>query len=168
MWDGVHSMARIEFKGISNYTKKLEKLGISERTTIGKSIYAAADIVTDAIRQNIQALPTQAGSSPKGELRSGISPPQKQGLLDSLGIASVQQDAKGFYNVKVGFDGYNSVKTKAYPKGQPNAMIARSAEGGSSIMAPHPFVAPAVRKTRRAAEKKMKEIVDAETKKIMG
>lgn len=166
--DGVTTMAKIQFKGIANYTEKLAKLGASERTTIGKAIYAAADMVTDAIRQNIQALPVQAGRVKKGEMRSGITPPQKQGLLDSLGIASVQKDAKGFYNVKVGFDGYNTTKTKTYPKGQPNAMIARSVEGGSSILAPHPFVGPAVRKTRKAAEQKMEEIVQADTEKIMG
>lgn len=161
-------MAKIQFKGIANYTKKLKELEISERSVIGKAIYPAADIVIDAIRQNVKALPVQTGKTKRGELRTGITPPQKQGLLDGLGIAGAQEDAKGFVNVKIGFDGYNSTKTKAYPKGQPNAMIARSAEGGSSIMAPHPFVAPAIRKTRRAAEKKMEEIVDAETKKIMG
>lgn len=161
-------MARIEFKGIANYTRRLEALGRSERVTLGKAIYAAADIVTDAIRQNINALPVQNGQTKRGELHRDINEKAKQGLKDSLGIAPVQQDAKGFYNVKIGFDGYNNIKTKKYPKGQPNAMIARSVESGTSFMAPHPFIAPAVRKTRRAAEQMMEKIIDDETKQIMG
>lgn len=161
-------MARWAVKGIEEYALKLSKLGASAEQVAGKAIYAAADIVADAVRQNIQALPVQNGRAAKGETLSGISEPAKHGLEEGFGIASIQKDAKGFHNVKLGFDGYNSVKTKKYPKGQPNAMIARSVEGGTSFMAKHPFVAPAIRKTRAAAEAKMEEIINQETKTIMG
>lgn len=61
-------------------------------------------------------------------------------------------------NVKLGFDGYNGMKTKKYPKGQPNVLLARSIESGSSIAKKRPFVAPAVRKTKKAAEETMAKI----------
>lgn len=161
-------MARWAFKGVEEYALKLSKLGAASEQVAGKAIYAAAEIVADAMRQNIRALPVQNGKAAKGETLRGISEPAKRGLEESFGIASIQKDEKGFYNVKLGFDEYNAVKTRKFPKGQPNAMIARSVEGGTSFMPKHPFVAPAIRKTRAAAEKKMEEIIDQETKKIMG
>ena len=62
------------------------------------------------------------------------------------------QNENGYINVKLGFDGYNSVKTKKYPKGQPNALIARVTESGSSYRTKTPFIRPAVRATKKAAE----------------
>jgi len=113
-------------------------------------------------------IPVQNGFVKKGELRTGIPGQAKKGLQASYGITPMQRDENGFYNVKIGFDGYNSIKTKAYPNGQPNQMIARSVESGTSFLQKHPFVAPGVRKSRKAALKKMEEIIDEETKKIMG
>lgn len=160
-------MAKIEFKGIDNYAKALETIREEMPGILGDAIYAAADIVADEIRKNISGIPVQAGKRKAREKSTGISAPAKGGMLSSLGIAKMQNDG-GVYNVKIGFDGYNSVKTKKYPQGQPNAMIARSVEGGTSFRAAHPFVELAVRKTRKAAQQAMERILDEKTKKIMG
>ena len=59
------------------------------------------------------------------------------------------------------------MKTKKYPKGQPNVLLARSIESGSSIAKKRPFVAPAVRKTKKAAEETMAKIIDEESAKTL-
>ena len=51
----------------------------------------------------------------------------------------------------MGFDGYNEVKTRKYPNGQPNALMARSIESGSSARDKYPFIRPAVQATRKQA-----------------
>ena len=72
----------------------------------GKAIYAGAKIVTDQIAKNIRALPIVKGfGSESKPLPGGVTMDQKKGLLETLGIAPMQDD-HGYYNVKVGFDGY--------------------------------------------------------------
>ena len=149
--------------GIANYIKQLENVESLTDQTIGKAVYAGADIVTDAIKANIQALPTDDTHPEQVTAPRTI---QKKGLIDSLGIAPMRND-NGYVNVKAGFDGYNGLKTKKYPKGQPNAMIARTFESGNSFTKKHPFVGPAVRKTKDQAEMKMAQVVDDEINKIM-
>ena len=67
-----------------------------------------------------------------------------------------------------GFDGYNEDVTKKWPHGKPNSMIARSIEGGTSWKAKHPFIAPAVRSSRDAAEKAMAEEIEKSIQETMG
>lgn len=142
--------------GIDQYVERLANLEFTAHDTLGRAIYKGADIVADAIRSNIEALP-----------KSVCSEKQKQGLLDGLGIARMRED-DGTYNVKIGFDGYNSHVTKKYPKGHANSMIARAIESGTSFSAKHPFVAPAVRATKDAAEKAMADEINKELTKQMG
>lgn len=142
--------------GIDRYMEQLRNLEYSGREVVGQTIYAGAEIVADELRKNIKRLPASACT----EL-------EKRGLLDGLGIARMQDD-NGFFNVKIGFDGYNDHKTKKYPRGHPNAMVARSIEGGTSWKHKHPFVAPAIRAVRDAAEKKMAETADKIIKEKMG
>lgn len=70
-------------------------------------------------------------------------------------------------NVKLGFDGYNEVKTRKYPKGQPNQLIARVTESGSPYMDKTPFMRMAVNATRKPALAEMQKVIDEESKKIM-
>ena len=77
------------------------------------------------------------------------------------------QDQNGYLNVKIGFDGYNRTKTDQYPQGQPNQLVARGVESGTSWKQKHPFIRPAVTRARKKAEEKMAEVLDYEIKKIM-
>ena len=90
----------------------------------------------------------------------------KQGLLDGFGISKMEE-TDGYLHVKLGFDGYNSVKTDKYPQGQPNQLVARGVESGASWIEKTPFVRPAVRRTQKSAVKAMQNIIDEETEKIM-
>lgn len=155
-------MAKIQFKAGSEYMKKLEALERSFRHEVaGKAIYNGAAIVADAIQAGISGLRTT-----DGEQLGKLSAKQRYGLHQSLGIAKLQDDA-GQLNVKIGWDGYNDVKTKRWPKGQPNQMIARSVERGTSFMPATPFVKQAVSKSRKAALEAMGDTVDQEIQKIM-
>lgn len=153
--------------GVSKYVAQLEALSTASEEMIQRSVYAGAGIVTDAIRKNIQSLPVRKGGYYKdGELADGITPPQKAGLLDGLGIAPFRNE-NGYIHVKVGMDGYNATKTKKYPNGQPNAMIARSVESGTSWMRKHPFIGPAVNATKASAEEAIAKAFDEQCNKYM-
>lgn len=163
-------MARMTFKGSEEYALKLSKMGKNTKTVAEKAVYAAAGIVADKIKGNLSALPTVTEAQNVQAYcsggKSGLSSRQKSGLIESFGIAKMVDDG-GFYNVKLGFDGYNNVKTRKYPKGQPNQLIARVAESGSSYMDKTPFVRPALNQSRKAAQEEMKRIIDEEIKKLM-
>ena len=164
-------MARLQIKGIDEYALKLSRLGDNVKSVGGEAIYSAADLVADQIRANINGLRTVSEIENiiayKSGKKSQLSAKQKQGLLDSLGITKLRND-EGFMNVKIGFDGYNSIKTKKYPKGQPNQLIARVTENGSSYMDKTPFIRPAVTKTRKPAQEAMQQVIDKRAAEIMG
>ncbi len=155
-------------KGAEEYVKKLEGLEKETQHIIGKAVYDGAKIVTDAIHAGISAIPVHIDSKVGSDSDpvSGLTAAQRQGLLDGLGIAKMQ-NRSGYLHVKVGVDGYNRTKTKKYPNGQPNALIMRSIESGTSFRAKHPVVAPAVARTRKSAEKAMADRIDSEVNKKM-
>lgn len=161
-------MGKITIYGLKNYEDTLKKLENLEKIA-GKAIYEGANIVTNKVRENIRALPSVPDIDGIKAWKAGAPAPitvkEKLGLLESLGIATMQYNG-GVYNVKVYFDGYNDVKTKTYPNGQPNALIARSIESGSSISSAHPFMRPAANAVRKQAQKKMGEVVEEEIEKL--
>ena len=150
-------------KGMDEYLAKLGNLEVSAPQACEKAVFDGAKIVADRIKENIKGLPVQDKYE---EYATGIKTVQKEGLLRSFGIAKCRND-NGYINVKAGFDGYNALKTKKYPSGQPNAMIARTFEAGNSHTKKHPFVAPAVRATKEQAEMAMQMTIDQEINKIM-
>ena len=140
-------MARITFKAGDDYAAKLLKLANTSEETMKKAVYAGAAVVTDKIRENLEA--NLAGSD------------QSTGALaDSLGITPISQDKDGFWNAKIGFDGYDE-------KGVPNQLKARVMESGSSTVRKRPFVRPAVNATKKAAVEAMKKVMEEEIEKTM-
>ena len=160
-------MAYLKFKGLQEYEFKLSRLEAGTDEIAGKAIYQGAKIVADEVKKNIETLPVIKDERGSGNnLLDGVTQKQKDGLVKSWGIAPMESK-NGYLSVKLGFDGYNSVVTSKYPKGQPNVLIARAVESGTSFRKKHPFVSPAVKKTRKKAEAKMKEVLDEEINKIM-
>lgn len=168
-------MAKMQVgSGLDQYIAELNRLAINTKEVLGRSIYVGADIVADQIRANIEKL--QVSNSPKRGTPSDpidtITTAQKTGLLQGFGISGLA-NTDGITNVKIGFDGYNSqvastsVKRKWKEKRQANIMIARAVEGGTSFRRKHPFVAPAVRATKKKAEDAMGEQLDKEIEKAM-
>lgn len=163
-------MAKISFPGLAEYELMLSRLGNQSSEIAKKAVYAGAEIIADEIKKNIAALKAetdQAGliAYVKKE-PAPLTETAKKGLLDGLGISGMQDD-NGYVNVKIGFDGYNDMKTQKYPKGQPNVVIARVVESGSSIAEKRPFVRPAINKKKKEAEAAMAAVLDQEIKKIM-
>lgn len=153
-------------KGLDEYLATLGNLEFKAPDVCGLAIYQGAKVVADQIKANIEALPV---ASTKGGNQGRRNPTQaeKDGLIEGLGIARKQND-NGYINVKIGMDGYNSDVTAKYPKGKPNAMIARSIESGTTFMNRIPFISRAVNATKAAAEEAMREEVDRQITQIMG
>ena len=152
-------MATIQMKGLDEYLVKLSRLEQASKEEIcGKAIYEGAGIVADAIRNELDAIPTDESFGTQEHPAQGIKAIQKAGLEYSLGISEMREE-DGFLNVKVGFDGYNRVITKKWPNGQPNQMVARAAESGTSWLQKSPFVKTGTQKAQKKTLTAMKESV---------
>ena len=160
-------MATSQFRGLEEYALKLSKLGAATEKVAGKAIFAGAKVVADEVRKNINALPVRKAEygTVKNPL-SGITQTQKRGLLDGFGISPLSDD-NGYYNVKLGFDGYNDTHTDKYPGGQPNQLVARGVESGTSWLKKMPFMAPALKKSREKAVQEMQRTIDEEIAKTI-
>lgn len=160
-------MAKITFRGLEQYELRISRLGKETERIAGEAIYEGAGVVADAVKSSIQALPVVTGyGTTSNPLPGGVTAVQKAGLIEGFGISTMQNEG-GYYNVKLGFDGYNRTKTERYPQGQPNQLVARGVESGTSWKQAHPFVKPAVAKSRKQAEKVMADKLDEEIEKIM-
>lgn len=156
-------MATWKFKGLEQYLLQLERL-THTREYIGPTVYAGAAVVADAMKKEINSLPVEMQYSPSNGKKHGITSVQKAGLRDGFGITKMRDD-NGFWNVKLGFDGYNGQKTKKYPNGQPNSVIARSLVSGTSFREKNDFVGRALRGKKKQAELVMGQKLDAEIRK---
>lgn len=155
-------MAKWTMHGVDDYVAYLQRVGKSTDGIIGEAVYAMAGVVADKIRDNLKSLGTVSNAANIATYRRGysrLSDVEKDGLLKGLGI-SPMQDESGYIHVKIGFDGYNDVKTKRYPKGQPNAMIARVTESGSSYRKKAPFIRPAIQASEKMAIEAAKKKID--------
>lgn len=165
-------MAMIRFSKLRDYEIALGRLGNKTPEICGRAIHEGAKIIADEVKNNLNSLNSTTDELAMMKAKKGeptyITKRAKEGLIESFGVTPMQKDRDGIYNVKLGFDGYNAVKTKKWPKGQPNQLIARACESGSSAMIKQPFFRKAVQETRRKAEKRMGEILDEEIKKTGG
>lgn len=161
-------MAKISFKGGDDFGNRLVKLGqMNARASIERAVAKAAGIVADAIRSKLNAIPGKKEGFLGGNKRlQGMFEREKKDLLNSLGITSIRTSKDGFTNAKVGFDGYGSRKTKKYPQGVPNQLVAASVENGSSFRYKVPFVRPAVNKVRNKAIKAMDDSINSDIAEI--
>ena len=149
-------MARFQVgDGIDKYIKQLTNLEFQSDDIIGHAIYKGAGVVADAVKSSIKSLPASA-----------CNRLEKAALISGMGIAPMRNEG-GYFNVKIGFDGYDQIKTKKFPRGRPISMVARSIESGTSWRKKHAFVAPAVNKTKEAAEMAMAAEIDKRIRTIV-
>lgn len=155
-------MASMTFKAGDEYALKLSALAGGTEEIATKAVYAGAAIVTDEVRRRLEENIKDAESAAK----SGVSALKNSrnettgDLSGSLGITPIKLSKDGFWNAKVGFDGYDS-------KGVPNQLKARVMESGSSTIKKRPFVRPAVAATKQEALAAMGRVVDEEIQKRM-
>lgn len=159
-------MARMEIRGFDELELQLSKLADPD---ISKEVVqAGAQPIADQIRKNLEGLPEDKFRYlNKGEVFVGVPKQQKKDLLNSLGITPPDIDFDGNTNIKIGFDGYGKIPTKKYPKGVPNALLARAIESGSSVRKKTPFIRKAVNKAKKLAEAEMQKKLDEKIEIIM-
>lgn len=162
-------MPKITFKAGDEYALRLSRLAEKSDGVIKRAIFKGAEVVSDAIKQNLEKIPTEkARWLQPGEKYDGITASQKKALAEGFGLTKMEQDDNGNWNTKAGFEGYaTNTPTKKYPKGTPIPMLARALESGTSVRQKHPFVRPAVTATRKAAVEAMERSIDEDIKKIM-
>lgn len=164
-------MAKIEMQGMEEYIRSLERLGAGTEELCKAAVYAGADVVADEVRQRLASVKTVPDKASLAGYRSKtatyINETQKKALLDSMGVAKISTRS-GVTSTKVGFDGYNSIKTKAHPGGQPNALIARACESGSVAMLKQPFMRPAEKAAEKPALEAMEKAADKKIKELTG
>jgi len=159
-------MAKIELQGFDKYIRQLEALQRDSTKLCKAVVYPGAAILAEKIRAETEALPTISDAEAIGNFRAGeenkaLSVSQKIGLVESLGISGIKKDRNGMVQTSVGFTGYNSIKSKRWPNGQPNAMVARSLEKGTSFLKRDRFVERAVKAAREEAIAAMAAEADA-------
>lgn len=154
-------MAEIKVEGMEEFLNLLIATEKQTERIIGRSVYPGAKIVADTCKDYLETfIITESGRHT--DSTHYPTPTQLKGLIDSMGVAEMKRKFGGIYDVKLGFDGYNEVKTKKYPKGQPNAMIARSINSGSSYMKRQPFMDMTIRISKEKAEVAIEEQFDKE------
>ena len=157
-------MAAIVVTGFEEYLDLLDTTERQARTMCGRAIHPGAKIVADECKKELEALRTDDDlfriSEKFGALRAGPTKRQKKALIESMGIAKMRRTGGG-WDVKLGFDGYNDIVSDRWPKGQPNAMIARSVNKGTSFMQRQPFMDHSV----RISEKRCIEAIEDEFNK---
>ena len=122
--------------------------------------------MADAIMAEIKGLPVTTQKAVKGGMLKGITSAQKAGLIDGFGISRMQEQGAS-YNIKIGFNGYNSQRTAKYPSGQPNSVIARSLCSGTSFREKNDFVGRAMKK-KNACIEAMRAKATEKINQIMG
>lgn len=157
-------MPRIKFTGLDEYIEKISKLNALAEVYVEKAIGEGAKVVADNTKKALQNIPVDnRGFVP---YRTSINQKQKNGLIESFGIASLRRDGN-FINVKTGFDGYNGIITKRWPQGQPNVVIARTLESGTSFMPKNPVITNATRESKDAVLKAMEESLIKSIEELM-
>lgn len=155
-------LASMTYDPPDDWIKEFTKMGQDIGKICEEAVVEGAQPMADEIRKQIEALPEDKFRYLTGNDEfSGIPSKQKKDLLNGLGITKADIDFNGNYNVKVGFDGYGSFKTKKYPKGLPNQLLARAIESGSSVRAKTPFVKTSIKKKKNEVLKIVEESIQS-------
>lgn len=157
-------MAKVKVVGIESFVRDLSDLTKDCDGIMKAAVYDGAGVIADAVKANINALPTRKNHYvPEGKRARGATPYEKEALRRNFGIAKMRV-GDGVDTV-IGFDGYDGMPTKKWPSGHPVSMVARSIESGTSWLQKTPFVNKAVASSKAAAEAAMQARFESELKK---
>lgn len=123
-----------------------------------KALDAGADVVGDITRKELENL-TVDNRNYVLDGRKGIMQIQKNALLKSFGITPIQE-------VKNKIDRKTGVSYGTNELGQPNVVIARRLENGTSYMPKNPVFSRASRKARSQCLKAMEESLNNSINKL--
>lgn len=159
-------MARLQFEGIDRYVSQLEDMGQKSEGMIKRAVYDGAAVVLAEIKSQIASLPVVQTNPEPGKQMNGVFGYEKDGLMQGIGSSKMKND-EGFINTKIGFAGYNKLRSKKFPAGHPNVLIARAVNSGSSFRVKIPFVQRALTAAKAKAEAAMEARFDADTKDML-
>ena len=152
-------MANISFKiDVTEFQTMLNNLDAAADHLAKRAIFEGARVAAAEVKAQIEAIPEDNYRYlSDGDRFAYITPEEKRGLLDSMGIPKMDGDALNGWNTKIGFDGYaeGTKKTKRYPRGTPNALVARSLEIGTTVRMKYPFMRRAVNRCRKSVVEAM-------------
>ena len=158
-------MPKITVQGLEDYERFLNNLGIEVEEVIIEGVHRGAGEIANEVRNQMRAIPTDEKWGTPNNPARGIKKIQKRGLFEGFGISPERND-RGFINVKIGFEGYNDAKSKRWPKGQPNVMIARTLEKGTSFLIKYPFLKKAVNQSKRRAVEAAQAAIDEKIEEL--
>jgi len=158
-------MAKLNVKGLTDFSIQLAELQRGSPQVMSAAVYAGSGKMVEAVKTEIQALPTQEGYMRPGDLRDTVTKREKEELLSHVGISAITLE-NGVCSAAIGFDGYTKTATKKYPGGVPVPLIARSVESGSSVRVKHPFMRSAANKNKYAIQEAMKAAAEAKINEI--
>lgn len=140
---------------------KLSKLGKNTDMIAEKVLQAGGEVMIKKIRENLSSV---VGSGTKYKSRS------TEELEDSLGIAPMDIDKDGNYNIKIGFNEPRRIQYEAKGKRSyntaTNAMVANVLEYGKHGQPAKPFLKPAISSSRSQCKKAMIDTFNEEIKKL--
>ena len=161
---------KVELKELSRLNRNLGILSKDAVKVAKFSLYDGATIAADELRTSVAGLSRVSDVAAIGAWKKGVPSlicvSQKNGLLNGLGVSKMKNQGASI-NLKVGFDGYNSIRTRRWPNGQPNIMIAASCEHGSSAMLEQPFIRAAYRRCAAQVRAKMEETAGQQISEIL-
>lgn len=152
---------KLVIKGLDELIQKMEELGDKGKEFAKRSLYEGAGVMANSIKSSINGIPTRPEESdPKSPgMQTGITPTQKQGLVDGFGITKMIDTGTGV-NVKIGFGGRNA-------DGKANSAVADAAESGRSWIQPTHFFSQAVNGSTGAAQSAMEQEFDRQVRQIL-
>lgn len=143
-------MAKIKAQMPDALIAKLNRLGDKTDKVCEKALKAGAEVAEKAISSNLSAV---VGKGTKLPSRSTGQ------LQKALGVSPVKVDAKGNYDIKIGFSEPRS-------DGNSNAKIANILEYGKSGQPPKPFLKPAKSKSRKQIMQTISDTLEREMNDI--
>lgn len=169
-------MPKMKIDGIDEYMATLRKVSDNTQDVLKKAVYEGASVSASELKRQVEALPSvndnynlvvyaNKKSGKRDTAKYKLSATQKKGLLNSLGIAPFNVE-NGVIDTHIGFDGYNNIKTKKYPQGQPNILIARVVESGSSYFNKTPFIRKAIKNSKKKTEEVMTNVINEEINRL--
>lgn len=155
-------MAKFKTVGLEAAFSEFGEMSRDSEGIAKACVYEGAKVAADAVKKNIQALPTRDPKTHHG--KKGATPAEKEALLKGFGIAQMRTGG-GTIDTVLGFEGYDKNVTPRYPGGHPIPMIARTIESGTSWLTKTPFIKPAINSSKAAAESAMATKFDEEISK---
>ena len=161
----------IEYDELVDLAHQLWAVGMDADRIAARALYKGAGKAADGLRAATNGLTVVSDRHRMGDYRAHragyLSETQKEGLLAGLGIAPFKF-TENDVSTRVGFGGMNGLRTRKWPGGQPNQMIAAAVNhGNSSAMIRQPFITSTAEVYAEDIKEAMVEEAKAEIEKIL-